>query len=45
MTTKEKWYAGWWLIPLIILLGVVAWKVYPYVKASETVQKLIGRKG
>lgn len=46
MPEKESsWLKGWWLIPLIIFLGFIAWKAYPYLKASETVKKLIGRTG
>jgi len=44
MTKKEPWYKGWWLIPVIIFIGFIAWKAYPLVKTSETVRKLIGSK-
>lgn len=40
MSTKEKWYAGWWLIPLLIALGFIAWKTYPLILSSEFLKKV-----
>lgn len=40
MSQKEKWYAGWWLIPLIILLCIIAWKAYPIIISGEILKKV-----
>ena len=38
---KDKWYKGWWLILLVIFIGFIAWKAYPYVKTSQFVVKML----
>lgn len=40
MSQKDKWYAGWWLIPILLLLGVIAWKVYPLILSGEILKKV-----
>lgn len=40
MSQKDKWYAGWWLIPLLIFLGFIAWKAYPIIKSGEFLKKM-----
>ena len=37
---SEKWYDGWWTIPLIILLVYVGWKVYPLILSGELLKKV-----
>jgi len=32
---NEPWWAGWWLIPLILILIFVAWKLKPIILAGE----------
>lgn len=47
MSQKEPWFKtkGWWLILLIVFIGFIAWKAYPYIKMSETIKKLMKRPG
>jgi len=43
MSKQEKWFKGWWLIPLIIFIGFIAWKAYPYVRTSQFVAKMLNK--
>jgi len=36
----EKWYDGWWTIPLILILLFAAWKAYPIIKSAEFLKKM-----
>ena len=38
---NEKWYKGWYLIVIAVVLGFVAWKLYPYVKATGFIKKML----
>ena len=37
----EKWYAGWWLIPLLIILGYAAWHAYPILLSRDVMKKMV----